>query len=128
MIVGIGTDICDISRIEKTIQRQDRFVERVLTEQEIAQFKQRKRPAAFVASRFAAKEAALKALGTGLANGIRWQDIEISHLDSGQPILAFSGQALVIAEEKQVTSMHLSISDEQSYAVAFVVLESNLAV
>lgn len=124
MIIGIGTDICDITRIERTIQRQDRFVERVLTQQELVQFKQRKRPAAFVASRFAAKEAGLKALGTGLANGIRWQDIEITHLDSGQPILSFSGKALEIAQQKGVSSIHLSITDEQSYAVAFVVLEA----
>jgi holo-[acyl-carrier protein] synthase len=124
MIVGIGTDICEISRIERIIKRQDKFIERVLTTQEQAEFFRRKHSAAFLASRFAAKEAALKALGTGLANGIRWQDLNISNLSSGQPILALSGRAEEIAQQKGVASIHLTLSDEQNYAVAFVVMES----
>lgn len=125
MIVGIGTDICDIARMERVIKRQAKFVDRVLTESELAQYHQRKTPSVFLASRFAAKEAALKALGTGLAQGISWKDVEVSNLASGQPVLTFSGRASEIAQEKGVSIIHLSLSDEQSHAIAFVVLESD---
>ncbi|GAA3940140.1 holo-ACP synthase [Litoribacillus peritrichatus] len=123
MIVGIGTDICDISRIERAYDRQKKFAERILTENELAVFSDKAEPHRYLASRFAAKEAALKALGTGLANGITWQDIEISNLDSGQPVLTLAGRALEIATQKGVTSLHITLSDERDYAVGFVILE-----
>ena len=125
MILGIGTDICAIARIEKVVKRQEGFASRVLTESELAEYHRRASKPSFLASRFAAKEAALKALGTGLAQGISWQDLEVSNLESGQPVLSFYNQAKCIADEKGVKRIHLSLTDEKEYAVAFVILEAN---
>ena len=125
MIVGIGTDICDISRIERIVKRQKGFAERILTVEEITTYKKRSNSAQYLASRFAAKEATLKALGTGLAQGINWHDLETSHLQSGQPVMSLYGRALQIANEKQVAHIHLSLSDEKAHALAFVVMESS---
>lgn len=123
MIAGLGTDIVEISRMEKVIVRSQGFAERVLTQQELSKFQQHKFPARFLAKRFAAKEAAVKALGTGIAKGVSFQDVEVKNLDSGQPILVLTGQFAVLCEKRNIKHSFVSISDEQHYATATVVLE-----
>ncbi|TRW49604.1 holo-ACP synthase [Aliidiomarina halalkaliphila] len=123
-ILGIGTDIIEIARIQAALERQPGFAQRVLTTDELAEMESVRFPERFLAKRFAAKEAALKALGTGLAQGIRWQDIEIGHTESGQPTLHFSGEAENRAKQLGVLYQHISLSDEAHYAQAMVVLES----
>ncbi|MCH8491777.1 MAG: holo-ACP synthase [Idiomarina sp.] len=123
-IAGIGTDIVEIARIEKAVARQPRLVTRLLTEAEQQAYAVATHPVRYLAKRFAAKEAALKALGTGLQNGLSWQHIEISNTPLGQPRLTFSGVAEQRAKELQVHAIHLSLSDEANYAQAMVVLES----
>ena len=123
-IVGIGTDIVEIVRIEQALQRQPGLVKRLLTDNEQAEFANAKQPGRFLAKRFAAKEAGLKALGIGLQNGMSWQHLEIGHTPLGQPLLHFSGAAQERAVQLQVANSHLSLSDEAHYAQAMVVLES----
>ncbi len=122
-VVGIGTDIIEISRIAqmKTPVRE-KLAQRVLTAQELIQYQNLQDSPAFLAKRWAAKEAASKALGRGIADGISFQHFEITSLASGQPILTLSARALSIAQELGATSWHLSIADEKHYATAFVVL------
>ena len=123
-IRGIGTDIIEIVRLEAQLQKSNRLAERVLTPSEMETFRQHKYPARFLAKRFAAKEAAVKAIGVGIGNGISWQQVEIQNLDSGQPILKFSGHFAELCEQQGITDSFVSISDEQHYAVATVVLEA----
>lgn len=124
MIVGLGTDIVEIDRIEAQCQKSMRLAERVLTEQEMLVFQKHLHPARFLAKRFAAKEAAVKALGTGIGHGISWQHIEIVNNELGQPQLTFSGEFAKQCEQRSVTNSVVSISDEKHYAVASVILES----
>lgn len=121
-IRGIGTDIVQVKRIETAVSRQKNFAARILTEHERTQFEQAKEPARLLAKRFAAKEACLKALGTGLAKGISWQHIEVRHTELGQPTLHLTAGAYERAEALGVTQIDVSISDEVDYAIAFVVL------
>ncbi|MBE0509238.1 MAG: holo-ACP synthase [Chromatiales bacterium] len=123
MIFGIGTDIVAIARMEKALARHgERFAERILAEQERAAYAEAARPARFLAKRFAAKEAAAKAFGTGFSAGLSLQHIVISHDARGRPLLSFHGQAEVFCRDQGVGEAHLSISDEQDYAIAFVTL------
>lgn len=123
MIIGIGTDIVDIRRIERTLERQgDRFVRRILTEAERVVFDARGGSAVFLATRFAAKEAAAKALGTGIGQ-VSFQDVAITNHESGVPALVFSDAAWRLCERHGVVACHVTLSDEREYAVAFVVLE-----
>ncbi|AMF93484.1 holo-ACP synthase [Vibrio fluvialis] len=125
MIVGLGTDIAEIERIEKALARSGRaFAERILTPQELTQFDGLKQQGRYLAKRFAAKEAASKALGTGIAHGVSFQDFAISNDDNGKPLLSLSGKAAELAQRSQVASVHLTISDERHYAVATVILEA----
>ncbi len=124
-IVGLGTDIAEIERVEKALARSgEAFAKRILTDAELAKFHSLKQQGRFLAKRFAAKEAASKALGTGIAQGVTFQDFTIGNDEFGAPVLTLAGKANDIAQKKQVTSIHLSISDERHYAVATVVLES----
>ncbi|WP_194755804.1 holo-ACP synthase [Aliidiomarina indica] len=123
-ILGIGTDIIEIARIKAAMEKQPGFAQRVLTDNEMAEMDAVRFPERFLAKRFAAKEAALKALGTGLAQGIRWQELEIGHTDAGQPILRLFGEAARHANTLGVQHSHISLSDEAHYAQAMVVLES----
>ena len=123
-IVGLGTDIVEISRIEQSLQRSPRLIERVLTETERAIYLQHKQPVRYFAKRFAAKEAAAKALGTGIGRGISFQHFTVSNDPSGRPQLELTGPAKELADSMQVRSVWLSISDEQAYACATVILES----
>ncbi|MTI14121.1 holo-ACP synthase [Sansalvadorimonas verongulae] len=123
MIAGIGTDITSVARIEKALARSgERFARRILTESEYLIFERRNRSALYLASRFAAKEAASKALGTGIGK-VSFQDLEVSNLESGAPVLALKGPALELQKQKGITRVHISLSDETDYAQAFVVLE-----
>lgn len=120
MIIGIGTDIVEIARMAAAIERNpQRFPERVLTASELVEYQTAKDKPRFLAKRFAAKEACSKAFGTGIGKDIAFTDIEISHEESGKPIItivngSFSNRPLKI---------HLSISDEVSNAIAYVVIE-----
>lgn len=125
MIAGLGTDIVEIGRFEKQLITSQRLAERVLTPQELKIFEQHKFQARFLAKRFAAKEAAVKALGTGIANGVSFQDVEIENLPSGQPILKLTGKFALLCEQRNITRSFISLSDEQHYATATVILESD---
>ena len=123
-IVGLGTDIVEIARIEKVATRLgSAFFEHILTPTELARCQSLRQPHRFLAKRFAAKEAAAKALGTGIAKGVTFQDFTVTNNELGQPMLTLSGQALVLAEHLGVTSVHLTLADEKQYAVATVILE-----
>ncbi|MEE1674438.1 holo-ACP synthase [Agarivorans aestuarii] len=121
-IVGLGTDIVQVERIANSKQMHA-LAKRVLTQVELARFEQHAAPARFLAKRFAAKEAAAKALGTGIAKGVGFQQIEVSNNQFGKPELVFNGAALALCEQLGVSSQFISISDERDYAVATVVLE-----
>ncbi|UUM31017.1 holo-ACP synthase [Vibrio japonicus] len=123
-IVGLGTDIAEIERVEKALARTgEAFARRILTEVELEKFHSLKQQGRFLAKRFAAKEAASKALGTGIALGVTFQDFIISNDEYGAPVLTLVNKALEIAQRKQVQHIHLSISDERHYAMATVILE-----
>ncbi len=125
MITGIGTDLVKIGRIKKSLETTgDRFAKRILEQSEFMEFSKSVLPANFLAKRFAVKEAAGKALGTGIGQGVSWQDIIVEHDEIGAPILKFKGRAAELAEQKGVKSMHVSISDEVEYATAFVILST----
>ena len=124
MIVSIGIDIIEVARIREVLLRTPRFVERVFTQRERAYCDSRGAVSAqHYAARFAAKEAALKALQTGWRGGISWQDVEISAHESGAPYLIFTGQVLEVFEKFGATSTHLSMSHTTQHAIAQVVLE-----
>ncbi len=124
MIISIGIDIIEVSRVREVLQRTPRFAERVYTERERAYCESRGAVSAqHYAARFAAKEAVLKALGTGWSGGIAWQDIEISALDGGAPLLVFHGRVLELYEQSGATAAHLSMSHTSEHAIAQVILE-----
>ncbi|WP_168014173.1 holo-ACP synthase [Halomonas salinarum] len=124
MILGIGTDIARVGRFEIAMARHgDRFAARLLGGHELSRLAEHGQPAAYLAKRFAAKEAFVKALGTGMRQGMRWSDIQVVNDSLGRPSLTLSGQAQILAERLGVTGMHLSISDEAELALALVVLE-----
>ena len=122
MIIGVGLDLVELERIKKSWQRfGESFAKRILRPEELEILP--KQPAAFLGSRFAAKEAAVKALGTGFNQGLTWQDLQVYSLPSGQPRLAFHNQALSLAQDLQVQAVHLSLTHERGMAAAMVVLE-----
>ena len=124
MIISIGIDIIEVRRVRETIERTPRFAERVFTAAERAYCESRGAVAAqHYAARFAAKEAALKALQTGWRGGISWQDVEISARESGAPYLIFRGEVLAVFEKFSATATHLSMSHTSEHAIAQVILE-----
>lgn len=126
MISGIGVDIAEIARFKVMLERYgDRIVNRLLTPLEALQFDKRGRSLSFLAMRFAAKEAASKALGTGLSGGIGFHSIEVINDQNGKPSLLFHNKAGALLEQKNITRSFLSLSDEKHYAVAMVILESD---
>jgi holo-[acyl-carrier protein] synthase len=126
MIVGTGVDIAETARLEQALERHgERFVKRLYTPREIAYCEGFKNKAERYAARFAAKEAAFKALGTGWAEGVRWLDVEITHQPSGKPELVFTGRAEELARQLGVTRAAVSISHSDRYVVAQVILESD---
>ena len=121
-IVGHGIDMVKIARIEEMLRdHSDRFLERCFTAREQESAKDRKRAAEHLAARFAAKEAFLKALGTGLTEGITWTEIEVVSRPSGQPTLILSGKALGAARARRITATFLSLSHTEDAAVASVI-------
>jgi holo-[acyl-carrier protein] synthase len=124
MIVAIGIDIIEVARIREVLLRTPRFAERVFTQAEREYCDARGAVSAqHYAARFAAKEAALKALQTGWRGGISWQDVEVATRESGAPYLIFSGHVLTLFKEFRATATHLSISHTSEHAIAQVVLE-----
>jgi len=129
MIIGIGSDLCDINRIEATLAKYgDRFLDRCFTEIERRRSDRRAGRAASYAKRFAAKEACAKALGTGLRKGVFWRDMGVVNLPSGQPTMRLTGGAAerlaAITPPGMVAFIHLTITDEAPTAAAFVVIEA----
>jgi len=131
MIIGLGNDIIAIDRIARIIKRYGQvFIEKIYTSQEIVHSKRYgcpKKQAAFFAKRFAAKEACVKALGTGIRNGIGWKQIEVTQGEYGKPELVLSGDAqlrlLSLATSDTIPRIHLALSDDSSYALATVVID-----
>jgi holo-[acyl-carrier protein] synthase len=124
VIVSIGIDIIEVARIREVLLRTPRFTERVFTRAERDYCDSRGVVAAqHYAARFAAKEAALKALQTGWRGGISWQDVEVSAKDSGAPYLIFTGEVLSIFKKFDATAAHLSLSHTSEHAIAQVILE-----
>ncbi len=129
MIVGIGTDLVDMRRIERLLKRfGTHFTHKIFTAAERAYAEAHRHPAQVYANRFAAKEAAAKALGTGIRHGITWQDIEVTKAPSGEPSLLFHGKARAYfikrTPEGAQGQAHVSVSDEPPYSTAFVVLSA----
>ena len=124
MIIGTGIDIVNIERIENLMARWgDLFLDRVFTEKEITWCRKRARPSECFATRFAAKEAFLKAIGWGLRNGIQWTDIEVETDPLGKPSVSFHRKAKEVIEALRIQKALLTLSHERSYAVAHVLLE-----
>ena len=129
MILGLGSDLSDIRRIQNSLERfGDRFKERVFTELERTRSDRKADAAASYAKRFAAKEACAKALGTGMRRGVFWRDMGVVNMRSGQPTMALTGGALLRLEEMTPPGMkaviHLSLTDDHPYAQAFVIIEA----
>jgi holo-[acyl-carrier protein] synthase len=124
MIVGTGVDISEVPRIQSSIERfGTRFLNRVFTESEIRYCDSKINRAERYAARFAAKEASMKAIGTGLRHGITWHDVEVTRLPSGRPTITFHGVAAQFAEKLGMKRAHLSLSHTKEHAIAFVILE-----
>jgi holo-[acyl-carrier protein] synthase len=129
MILGIGNDIIDIRRIEKTLEKHgQRFIDRIYTDTEKQKSERRAQRVASYAKRFAAKEACSKALGTGLSNGVYWRDMGVVNLPSGKPTLKLTnGAAAQLARmvpPGQTAAVHLTMTDEYPYAQAIVIIET----
>ncbi|MBD3667112.1 MAG: holo-ACP synthase [Kangiella sp.] len=126
MIFGVGTDIVDIERIERSVERHgEKFAERILASIEMEFYQQTRNKINYLAKRFAAKEAVSKALGTGMRHGIDFVQLIISNDEIGKPKVTLESKALAWAEKHKITKIHLSISDEKKHAVAFAVAESH---
>jgi holo-[acyl-carrier protein] synthase len=124
MIYGIGTDIVDSTRIEKSLEQfGERFAKRILTESEWNEYSSSSKPVMFLAGRFAAKEALSKAIGTGLRHPVNLDYITITHDSLGKPFFEFHPELCRLINEKGITQHYLSISDERNIACAFVILE-----
>lgn len=131
MIIGIGVDLVDMRRIEHLRERYGKhFIHKIFTRAEQTYADESSNPIAAYANRFAAKEAAVKALGTGMAGGIGWQDIEVARAPSGAPSLSFHGKAFEKLSASlppgYISHIHVSFSDETPYSTAFVVISATL--
>lgn len=126
MIFGIGTDIVRVARMQKNIERYgEKFAERILTLAELDDYRRETRKAHFLAKRFAAKEAAAKAMGTGFRDGLMLHHIGVTHDGAGKPQLAFTEQAAEFVQANGITSVHVSLADEEDHAVAFVTMATD---
>lgn len=124
MIYGVGTDVVEIGRIEKALARfGERFARRILCEPELQRFKDHRLPAAYLAKRFAAKEAFTKALGTGIHAPANWHGVWVRNLPSGKPVLEFSDALKQMLLLRGIEKSHLSLTDERGVAMATVILE-----
>ena len=126
MILGTGTDMVDVRRIERALERfGHRFARRVLVEQEYLRFCEHVKPAHYLAKRFAAKEAFSKAMGTGIHFPVNWHNVSVDNERSGRPYLKFSEPLTALLAQRGIRRAHLSLSDEVEMACAFVILEGN---
>ncbi|MEO6390655.1 MAG: holo-ACP synthase [Pyrinomonadaceae bacterium] len=123
MIISTGIDIIEVARIREALKRTARFVDRVFTPDERAYCDSRGGAAQHYAARFAAKEAALKALGTGWSGGISWHDVEVMSRENGAPYLVLSGGALEVFHRLTGRHLHLSMSHTNEHAIAQVIIE-----
>jgi holo-[acyl-carrier protein] synthase len=124
MILGTGVDLAEVDRIRKAIEQYgDRFIRRIYTDAEIAYVERKANRFERYAGRFAAKEAGMKAIGTGWKHGVRWVDFEVSNLPSGRPTLRLHGEAARVAEHMGVKSILLSITHTAEMGMAQVILE-----
>lgn len=124
MILGTGVDLAEVHRIRQSVERfGDRFVRRIYTDREIAYVERKANRFERYAARFAAKEAGMKALGTGWRRGIQWKDFEVVNLPSGRPTLLLHGAAEAIAAQAGVRSVHLSLTHTAENSLAYVIFE-----
>lgn len=122
-ILGIGTDIVEHARIHSLLVKyNDKFVQRILSEQEQVIYSQAKYPGSFLAKRFAAKEAVAKALGTGIGKELAFKEISVTNLANGQPVVTLQGKAHLCIASKGITQILISMSDEKDYSIAFAVI------
>jgi holo-[acyl-carrier protein] synthase len=131
MIIGIGTDCCGVERIAGAIERRgDRFLARLFTDAERTAGAKRPESAAYFARRFAAKEACLKALGSGITERVGWHDVEVLNGPKGQPTLRLSGGALRLLNrlmpKGHEPALHVSLADDPPMALAFVIIEARV--
>lgn len=123
-VLGLGTDIVEIARIEAVMKRSgDQFAQRILAPGEWDIYLQHKQQARYLAKRFAVKEAAAKAFGTGIRNGLAFADFEVYNDDMGKPLLRFHGRAAELAAQMKISAVHVSLADERRYACATVIVE-----
>jgi holo-[acyl-carrier protein] synthase len=124
MIDGIGTDLCDVTRVQRALERfGERFARKILVESEYQRFLRHRRPASYLAKRFAAKEAFSKAMGTGIHFPVNWHNICVENERSGRPVLRFSEPLAALLRDRGIVAVHVSLTDEVNMAAAYVVLE-----
>jgi holo-[acyl-carrier protein] synthase len=124
MIYGVGTDVVEIGRIAKALERfGERFARRVLCEPELKRFVRHRLPVNYLAKRFAAKEAFTKALGTGIHAPANWHGVWVTNLKSGKPVLEFTPALQQLLQQRKIAHAHVSLSDEKGVAFATVILE-----
>lgn len=124
MVLGIGIDVVEIARIRRLMERwQDRFLKRVFTDDELEYALRRHDPAEHLAARFAAKEATLKALGTGLSMGVRWREMEVRRARGRRPTLALSGRTAALGAAQGIRRLHVSLTHDAGLAMAQVLAE-----
>ena len=125
MIFGIGTDLVEMSRMQKTWERfGEHFARRILMDEEMELFKQTKQPARFLAMRFAGKEATVKAMGTGFAHGIWMRDVGITRNEWGRPLIIWSERGRKVCDQLGIGSGHVSLTDDAGLVLAFAVVET----
>ena len=123
-IFGVGTDLCDIGRIERALARfGEKFARRILVASELQRFRRHRKGAAYLAKRFAAKEAFSKALGTGIHFPVSWHNVWVENEASGKPSLKFSRPLAALLKRRGIANVHVSLTDEIGMACAFVVIE-----
>ena len=124
MIVGLGSDLLDVARVEQKLREDSGLTQSLFTPLEIRYCEGKHHPARHYAARFAAKEALLKALGTGWRDGLSWREIEIQNDELGRPVMVLSGCVEQLAREQGATRIHVSLTHTTAYAAASVILES----
>ena len=124
MILGVGIDLIEVARIASSFEKfGERFVNRILLPDEIAYCLSHRKPAPFLAARFAAKEAIFKAFGTGIGAALGWQDLEIRRKESGEPFVVLHGKGRDLFEARGAKSLHISLTHTENYAAATAILE-----
>ena len=124
MILGVGIDLIEVARIASSFEKfGERFVNRILLPDEIAYCLSHRKPAPFLAARFAAKEAISKAFGTGIGAALGWQDLEIRRKESGEPFVVLHGKGRDLFEARGAKSLHISLTHTENYAAVTAILE-----